>query len=71
MHPYFFSVWKNRDDKSTEESLSFFHYFSQYVLITSYLRNWQVLLLYIFLNKQAINEIPNLSVTLAQTWGFR
>lgn len=63
-HPYFFSVWKNGDDKSAMESLSAFHYFSQYVFITSYLRNWQ-LLLYIFLNKQEINELPNLSAALA------
>lgn len=50
----------NGADKSAEEILSLFHYlFSQYVLITYYLQSRQ-LLLYIFLNKQEITEIPHL-----------
>lgn len=55
---------ENGDDKSAEEILSFFIiYFLQYVLITYYLKYWQ--LLYIFLNKQEITEIPHLSL---QPW---
>lgn len=63
-HPYFLYVWKMGMIKEHRKVFPFFPpLFSQYMLITSYLLYWK--LLYIFLNKQEISEIPHLSL---QPW---